>query len=833
MKVVVLFLFLPFTLLAQQQIPKEFLPLQKIGEGSIKNPYWKEPSWKVWALNSNPVKIEESELKGEYMLFEENKRLFPQLKEKEGGLFEFNLNSKEANGTSGIWDDVYLSQDDYHTRLRPHKDQYFVAGKTKGFEKFDLRHKLGVNFTSQSYARRGRHIVDDFMNALDVERNYFFANTVRCSPSHISFRDNKKDAVEDTYDALYSHSYQSIGQSGSEMHAIYKMMYAGAFIPRKVKNKLKANGLYAPAVLNLFKAALPYTDSNGKPLPFEHEMRHKVAYSSHGTPQHPHYCSANPHFHGYNDNLHLAEMVKLAQKMKSTPPLTVLGLGGFGVLLNGQQVKDPKELQQHLKMMTVTNLNIWGKAGETIVVRVNLNKSFDLNNEKLTFVGKALYPHQKNIQIKEPAPGIFDIQVVHDPTLPKGRIPVIFTSQNESGLKGNPVFVNFYWPDKGELPDYHHFAELEKRLQPEYKKRGLSKKKVTVNKRPVWDAPFNSNTIFAKPGEEVKFPVKARDPEGREVVVYRRTGEVGKISDGEFSFTIPKEGFKPLYKVHFHFSDGTGGYTGRMIQIAVSQKENSVEENWQVNYFQSSKASQSMKQGSVTQVDNKFTIEGQEEHDKGFQALFVSQQKQGAFDFTLKSDEIEKFGLQFSSGLDHYSSQSRLFFSKGKFQHYIRKDEAPWGIRTYKSNDKIASGKIKYLRMISDGKSVASYLSEDGSNWWQICGQALALSNFHAGFLAIADSTCEIVDIKESLPMIITKEKINRNNSYEKLTVVMKSLLADSTIHYTTDGSDPTFESPKYEKEFKISQSGKLTIRAILVNDRKVMGSTVFTAEVR
>ena len=824
-----------FSAYSQQRIPQEFLPLQEIGKGSIKNPYWTEPVWKVWGLDPASVKIEAGELKGEHQPLEESKRLFPELIEKENGRFEFKLNNKEAGTTSGIWDDVYLSQDDYHTRLHPHKDQFLTAGKTKGFEQFDLRHKLGVNFTSQSYARRGRHIVDDFVSCLDVERNYFFANTVRCTPSHISFQDNKQEAVEDTYDALYSHSYQSIGQSGSEMHAIYKMMFAGGFIPREVKNKLKKHGLYAPAVLNLFKAALPYADAEGKALPFEHEMRHKVAYSSHGTPQHPHYCSANAHFHGYDDNLHLANMVKMAKEMKTTPPVTIMGLGGLAVILNGQQIKDPKELQQHLKMLTVTNLNIWGKPGEIIVARINLNKSFDLNNEKLSFTCKALYPNQKNIQIKEAAPGVFDIQIAHDPKLPKGRIPVIFTSQNESGLKGNPVFLNLYWPEEGEIGDHHHFAELDKRLEPEYKKRGMSKKKAMINKRPVIELPFQGNTIFAQPGETLKFPIKTSDLEGREILIYRRLNEVGKIENGEFHFSVPKEGFKSLYKVHLHCSDGTGGYTGRQIQIAVVNQKHQLEDGWLASCFLSSNASSDLTPGRITQNGSEFTISDQKISGNEFKALFISKEQKGPFDLTIQTEQIDKFGIQFSSGLDHYSSQSRLFFKQGKFHHYIRKDEAPWGIRTYKSNDELETGKIKYLRMLSDGKKVASYLSEDGVTWWQICGQDLPLFQYNAGILSYGNATTKfkVIESKDSPPMIVTKEKANHKNTYDRLTVSINSLNANTTIFYTTDGSEPTAESTKYAKEFEITEPGKYTLIAIAVFEGKVTGKTTAVFEVK
>ena len=831
--VLAIFLFWTVSVHSQQRIPQEMLPVQEIGKGSIKNPYWTEPQWKIWSIDSSPVKIESGELKGEFEVLEESKRLYPALIEA-GGKFQFKM-VNEKGLSSGIWDDVYLSKDNFHTRLNTHKGQFLLAGKTRGFEKFTERFKLGVNFTSQSYARRGRHIVDDFVSVLDVERHFFFANTVRCSPAHISFRDNKKEAVEDTYDALYAHSYQSIGQSGSEMHAIYKMMYAGGFIPRKVKDTLKKHGLYAPAMLTIFKASLPYTYSSGKALPFENEMRHKVAYSSHGTPQHPHYCSANPHFHAYDDNLHLANMVKMAEAMKTTPPVTVLGLGGLAVLKNGQQIKDKKLIQQHIKMMTPTNLGIWAKPEETIVVRVNLNKSFDLNDEKLSFVCQRVYPNQKNVSIKQAAHGIFDIQVSHDPKLPKGRIPIICTSENESGLKGNPVFINLYWPDEGELADYHHFAEIEKRLQPEYKKRGISKKPVTVNKRPLTAFGILGNTVIGTPGERIEIPLNISDPEGHEIIVYRRSGEVGQIEDGKYIFEIPKEAYKPLYKVHLHISDGTGGYTGKLIQIAVTQEKNKVNDNWLVSSFQSSKVSQGMQVGTVTQSGNKFSITEQKVPDSAFQALFISQRQEKPFDLTLKSDEIEKFGLQFSSGLDHYSSQSRLFFSKGIFQHYIRKDEAPWGIRTYKSVHNQKTSKIKFLRMVSDGKSVASYLSEDGESWRQISGQNLPLSDFYAGILSYGNgnSSCELVDQKTAIPLIVSKEKIERNGTYKKLTLTIKSIDKECEIRYTTDGTEPVLDSTLYDKEILISKPGKHQINTILIKAGKIFGKTSASYEIK
>ena len=192
-------------------------------------------------------------------------------------------------------------------------------------------------------------------------------------------------------------------------------------------------------------------------------------------------------------------------------------------------------------------------------------------------------------------------------------------------------------------------------------------------------------------------------------------------------------------------------------------------------------------------------------------------------------------GLQFSSGLDHYSSQSRLYFKQGKFHHYIRKDEAPWGIRTYQSRDELESGQVKYLRMLSDGKSVASYLSEDGVTWWQICGQDLPLFQYNAGILSYGNDTSKftVIESKDSPPMIVTKEKVNHKNTYDKLTISIKSLNSKASIFYTTDGSEPTERSTKYEKEFEIKEPGNYTIKALSMVEGKETGKTTAVYEVK
>jgi hypothetical protein len=132
------------------------------------------------------------------------------------------------------------------------------------------------------------------------------------------------------------------------------------------------------------------------------------------------------------------------------------------------------------------------------------------------------------------------------------------------------VFLNFYWPSAGETQS--HYPTWPSNYKSEIPE-GL---RINDNRRPTvaFDpAPDPSGTIPCDPGGRVSFRIHAADPEGYPITIYRWPGEIGRLAGEEFSCEIPASGFQPEYPLHFIVSDGTGGFTGKLVKIRTTPKE--------------------------------------------------------------------------------------------------------------------------------------------------------------------------------------------------------------------------------------------------------------------
>ena len=508
----------------------------------IKNPFYQHPAWRIWFKDNSPVEIS-----------------------RDSDQTTFSL-PKDS-----VWNDCYMSLDYGHSYgiLRPARN-YFTAPMYYNpvlFAPPELLGIFGVNFTSESLASRGRYIVDDFENNDITERNFFFANCVRTSNAYICYNDTDKERAYDEYDGLFGHSFQSIGHSGSMMLAIKKMIDAGECIPKTTRELLKINGLYAPTLLTLFRAALPFTDVNGQAVPYENELRHRPVYSMTGDCMMyaDRWFKANIPYHHYDEKLHAQTMIDLAKRMKVPPPVAVMDMTGLTVIKGGVTLVRKQKKDERLKSVNKTIIRVWGKEGETLKVELDMRKSIDLLGRQLSYYAHVLYPNQRNVKIaKGPDKGTFLITVKHDPKLPKGRIPIIFYVRNGAELPSNPVFLNFYWPGPGETQDdYPHNPASYTSLIPK-------NIRINDNKRPVIKYEpeiVSSDTIKCAPGTRISFRIHTTDPEGYSTTIYRWTGEPGKLSKDVFTWNMPAESKKAGYPFHFIISDGTGGFIGKLINV--------------------------------------------------------------------------------------------------------------------------------------------------------------------------------------------------------------------------------------------------------------------------
>lgn len=677
------------------QVLARLRPLPDTVSRTIMNPYHADPAWKLWAVDPSPVTLVKPHIKGIFRM-PRGVRKYPIILRK--GSTNLTLEPLGKSQMAGFWDDCYMSLDAHHTRLSAFKGQFIDGGAMRTARDVEAILKLGVNFTSQSYADRGRALVDDQYNHLNTERHFFFANCIRATPSHASYEDKDEARVKDLYDGLFAHSFHSLGQSRSEMHAIYKMMAAGACMPRSTKNLLKKHGAYAIALLTIFKAALPYADAQGEALPYEHELRHRPVYSSHGSPSHLHYCPANAHYHGYSEQQHIQGMLNMARGLVSAPPVAVAKLLSFSVEKDGLTVSDPSRLAQWAKSISLTGMRFWGHKGETLKARINLNESYDLQYKRLRFKCQSLYPNQKNVSIEEEAPGLFLIRVKHDPNLPKGRIPVICTAYNDAEVPSNPVFINFYWPGENQAQGHSP---------------------VNVNLRPVVDAGLPGDALPCVPGQTVSIDLKARDPEGFPVTVFRRPGQMGTLEQGRFTATIPSTDRDKIYRVHFIFSDGTGGYTGKQIKLIVASQKDVLPDDWSVSTLGS------VHRAAHVRYDNgTFTLGKQpvERHTQQMQGTFVFQPLSGDADLRCRIPKIGKgadAALMITNTLDGFSRHAGIGVFQSKISGVVKPSEQAWG-RKASPWKGTGPDRPQYFRLTRRGSEVVGYVSADNETWEEV-----------------------------------------------------------------------------------------------------------------
>ncbi len=804
-------------------------PLPENTPRSIQNPYYAKPTWKLWAKDPSPVATNSTGETQPIAPLPEDKRKYPTFPKtwKTGAP---RLEPAKNPTVSGSWDDCYISLDDYHTRLSQPTGQFIVGGKMRHEGDYNTRLMLGANFTSQSYAERGRHIVDDTFNNLITEKYSFFAGCVRATPSHQSYQDTRPEGADDLYDGLYAHSYHSVGQSGSEIHALYKMMLAGAALPRETKDLLKYHGAYAPVLLTLFKAALPFTDAEGKELPYEHELRHRPAYSSHGTPQHAHYCFANIFYHSYDDDLHIHRMVNAARTMTAPPPVAIMKLIGLAAEKDGTTAQGQLALPGRLMSACLTHFRLWGKPGETLTAIVDLNGSYDLKGKRLTFTAQPLYPNQKNVVLQQAKPGIFVVQVKYDPKLPKGRIPVIFTARNDTDIPSNPVFLNFYWPGENEMPDYGG------KKRPDGSSAEFKTLPVNVNKRPDVTFTFPGNTLRCKPGETAKFTFEAKDPEGYPLSVYRWPNQPGKVAAGTFTWAVPADAPPSIQPITLVFSDGTGGYTGKEVLLLISPDADVLPENWALTTVNRPKQA-----GTITFDGSTLTVTDQacqpepnnrKEVPKG---VFVYRPAASPTDMTLrlKIEKTAQVGLLVKNQLDGNSIQAGIGWSGGAIRTFGRHGGDTHDAKTTERKD---PSEVT-LRLITRGRHIAGLSSTDGTHWTQLFIEPSDLNpTYYAGVYCGGRSgekkspvTIQFAEPTSPLPVLLPPKggvNVKTNKYAAPLKLEMLPLSEGNKIVYTLDGKDPAAGSSVYEKPIILEKPGDHSIRFAVLKDGK-MGQVV------
>ncbi|MBL4762917.1 MAG: hypothetical protein JKY93_09500 [Gammaproteobacteria bacterium] len=499
---------------------------------NIKNPYFSQPLWKLWREDDTPAWLGLQILKST----PKEKRLYPVQNASDSDSFlTFQKKSFFNKELAGMWDDVYLSLDNHHSYIRhvwgkrPNRIDFknqFMHMTTKpghqhgqGYADFWT---LGVNFTSQSTTHMGHDLTDSYEDIEMLERNFYFTNSLRAGPAHNSYHDKRQDRISDQYDAIVPVFFNSVGSSRSEVPALSKLMIAGSYLPAISKAELKRHGLYIATLLYIWKASLPYE------VPYQHELRHRVAYAATGEPTDKNPINRqvkyNHTYHLYDETLHLKNMVRLAESMDALPPIALLKL---------MDVQGGKN-----KSANKSTIRIYQHKGESVKIRVTVNDSYDLQGQPLTFAWTSLQHNVKmDVQHTEKA-GEYLITIPFDPQLPKGRSTLLLTANN-GHFDSNPATINIF-RDFGEnnLRPSIHLAD-----------------KHTV-----------------KPGTTFEMPLISIDPEGFPVRFYQWSGEVGKVQGDRFIWHVPLNATPNTHTVSIIASDGTGSFNSKQIQLIVAKR---------------------------------------------------------------------------------------------------------------------------------------------------------------------------------------------------------------------------------------------------------------------
>lgn len=471
-----------------------------------------------------------------------------------------------APDVAGWWDDAVGTMDNGHSSVPARYAPLDLTGQFTriyfGRPTAQQRRDLGLIATSESYAYRGHQLTRDSGNVTDIERNWLFVNAVRGTPGFHSYNDTDALRVADNYDGLQAHMYQSFGRSSSETVGLQKMLVAGGFMPRRTKDLLKRHGLYATALVTLFRESLPYVDAAGTALPYEHELRHRPVYLSNGesTVQTVEFGGDNMTYHQYPERLHLFAMVQGAKALTTAPPIALAKLVSVSSAAGPWAMTDPR-----IKVRARTQITVWPTPGEEVTLRVDLGESIDLEGGALELTAHAVYPHQRSALTitREGKTAVFRITATPDAAFPRGRMPVLLQA-HVRGHRSNPVFVNIYWPADDQLviagTKYFHPT-----LDGSYHTND-PRTAVHLNARPTLTTSLGATTTIAGAiGVPVSFDVSCVDPEGFATEISRRADDPGVLQGGTYTLSPTKSG---NIQAAFICSDGTGAYSSRTITIA-------------------------------------------------------------------------------------------------------------------------------------------------------------------------------------------------------------------------------------------------------------------------
>ena len=543
------------------------MTLPPVAGADIKNPYYTKTEWKLWAEDSTPVTIFNglTQTNDVYELpTTTSARVFPNTAAVSPWPGQFLPLNTASAGEAGFWDDAYKSEDKGHSMIATswsrgsatiNLSNQFLATNVMQMGINPSQNKTaGINFTSQSTTCMGHTQVEAQYAAMN-ERLAYFANTLRGSVGYLSLTDQRADRAIDSYKSLPVFAFHSFGRSGSEVGGLFKMLVTGGFMPRSTKNLLKRNGLYPAALLYAYKAALPYADANGVPVPYTNELRHRPGYLANGDSASTEFMPYNQWYHRYNEGEHFYTMTQIANSMSVAPPVPVLNyISTTRIGPTGSQSVTTTNTEAY-KTSILNNIGY----GETVSIKFDVGQSIDLAGRPLTFKVTKLYPEQNNLTIVHNGGTIYTVTAVYNANMPKGRLPVLVTANN-GVYDSNPAIISFY-PTNTFPPCGNEASNYETGSNPN--------NEMNVNLRPFLSS-LPATDISVRAGQVASFSLTCSDPEGFATRYYRWLGERGTLSGNNFTLQTTVADANKTIALHFICSDGTGGYNSIEKKVIVS-----------------------------------------------------------------------------------------------------------------------------------------------------------------------------------------------------------------------------------------------------------------------
>jgi hypothetical protein len=296
-----------------------------------------------------------------------------------------------------------------------------------------------------------------------------------------------------------------------------------------------------------------------------------------------------------------------------------------------------------------------------------------------------------------------------------------------------------------------------------------------------------------------------------------------------YSVDIPENAKPQIKPVHVVFSDGTGGYSSRMVQLCIGKKPDRLTAPWGSSLFGSR-----FLQSTVTMQDKLIVFQGGEPTEQEPNEL------EGLFAFRLlAADEADmmvrvtehdkqsfSLGLLLTNTLDQSSRNVFLGFLDGEPLAMLKPKDGKSRIETVHIEREWESANINYVRIMNRSGVAILLVSEDGYRWQQVREKRLDwFTTIYAGLLyrgSHGQAACQVAE--QQAPVLATvmsagKAPKSKEGSYTAPLKILAAIPKGYTARYTTDGSTPDASSLPLGDDFTLAAPGEYLVRVMTFKD--------------